>query len=45
MWGIQKAKTGILMLNMGGPRSGEEVEGFLTRLFLDRDNIKLPFQV
>ncbi len=33
------------MLNMGGPRSGDEVQDFLTRLFLDRDIIKLPFQV
>ncbi len=41
----QKAKTGILMMNMGGPRSGEEVQDFLTNLFLDRDIIKLPFQV
>ena len=32
------------MLNMGGPRSGDEVQDFLTRLFLDRDIIKLPFQ-
>ncbi len=41
----QKVKTGILMLNMGGPKSSEDVQGFLTRLFLDRDIIKLPFQV
>ena len=37
-------KTGILMLNMGGPQKGDEVQDFLTRLFLDRDIIKLPFQ-
>jgi len=37
-------KTGILMLNMGGPQNGDEVQDFLTRLFLDRDIIKLPFQ-
>ena len=40
----KKAKTGILMLNMGGPGKAEEVQDFLTRLFLDRDIIKLPFQ-
>ena len=40
-----KAKTGILMLNMGGPQTTGEVKDFLTRLFLDRDIIKLPFQV
>ena len=39
-----KPKTGILMLNMGGPRKSDEVQEFLTRLFLDRDIIKLPFQ-
>ncbi len=33
------------MLNMGGPSSREEVQGFLTNLFLDRDIIKLPMQV
>jgi len=39
-----KVKTGVLMLNMGGPRKSDEVLDFLTRLFLDRDIIKLPFQ-
>ena len=38
----RKAKTGILMLNMGGPGKADEVQDFLTRLFLDRDIIKLP---
>ena len=38
------AKTGVLMLNMGGPRTANDVEMFLTRLFLDRDIIKLPLQ-
>ena len=32
------------MLNMGGPQTAGEVQDFLTRLFLDRDIIKLPFQ-
>ena len=40
----KKAKTGILMLNMGGPRKADEVQDFLTRLFLDKDIIKLPMQ-
>jgi ferrochelatase len=39
------AKTGILMMNMGGPQTTADVKDFLTRLFLDRDIIKLPFQV
>jgi ferrochelatase len=37
-------KTGILMLNMGGPEKLEDVHGFLLRLFSDRDLIQLPFQ-
>jgi len=41
----KRPKTGVLMLNMGGPKKADEVQDFLTRLFLDRDIIKLPFQV
>ncbi|XP_066987531.1 LOW QUALITY PROTEIN: ferrochelatase, mitochondrial [Macrobrachium rosenbergii] len=37
-------KTGILMLNMGGPQTLDEVHDFLLRLFKDRDIIQLPFQ-
>jgi hypothetical protein len=37
-------KTGILMLNMGGPESLDQVEPFLTRLFTDVDIMQLPFQ-
>lgn len=40
----QAPKTGILMLNMGGPSTLEEVEEFLTRLFTDKDIIPLPAQ-
>lgn len=36
--------TGILMLNMGGPKDQEEVGPFLQRLFQDRDIMQLPFQ-
>ena len=39
----QKPKTGILMLNMGGPSTIPEVKPFLSRLFNDRDLLKLPF--
>ena len=28
------AKTGILMLNMGGPKKADEVEDFLTRFVI-----------
>src|SRR5258705_12904295 len=36
------SKTGILLLNLGGPDSPEAVRPFLTRLFSDREIIKLP---
>jgi hypothetical protein len=39
-----RAKTGILMLNMGGPSTLPEVGDFLKNLFMDRDIIQLPFQ-
>ena len=42
--GQRKPKTGILMLNMGGPRNSGEVEDFLKNLFADRDIIRLPVQ-
>ena len=40
----KKPKTGILMLNMGGPETLNDVNGFLTRLFLDKDLMVLPLQ-
>nr|XP_017199692.2 ferrochelatase, mitochondrial isoform X2 [Oryctolagus cuniculus] len=40
----RKPKTGILMLNMGGPETLGEVHDFLLRLFLDRDLMTLPVQ-
>nr|XP_020026105.1 ferrochelatase, mitochondrial isoform X3 [Castor canadensis] len=40
----RKPKTGILMLNMGGPETLGEVHDFLLRLFLDRDLMTLPIQ-
>ncbi|XP_065183283.1 ferrochelatase, mitochondrial-like [Sycon ciliatum] len=39
-----KPKTGILLLNLGGPEKVDDVHDFLLRLFLDRDLIPLPFQ-
>lgn len=39
-----RAPTGIVMMNMGGPSTLDEVNPFLTRLFLDRDLMRLPFQ-
>ncbi|GAA6068277.1 ferrochelatase, mitochondrial, partial [Tachysurus ichikawai] len=38
----RKPKTGILMLNMGGPERLEDVHDFLLRLFLDKDLMQLP---
>lgn len=35
-------KTGLVLLNMGGPESLEDVEPYLCRLFSDRQLIKLP---
>ncbi len=36
--------TGIVMLNLGGPATLDEVEPFLLRLFADREIIQLPLQ-
>jgi len=37
-----ETKVGVLMLNLGGPETGEDVEGFLFNLFADPDIIRLP---
>lgn len=36
--------TGIVMLNMGGPATLDDVEPFLLRLFADRELLRLPMQ-
>ena len=36
--------TGIVMMNLGGPKNLDEVQPFLLRLFEDREIIQLPFQ-
>lgn len=36
--------TGIVMMNLGGPRDLDEVEPFLLELFRDREIIQLPMQ-
>jgi protoporphyrin/coproporphyrin ferrochelatase len=36
--------TGIVMMNLGGPKDLSEVEPFLLELFADREIIQLPFQ-
>jgi ferrochelatase len=37
-------KTGIVMMNLGGPADLDQVEPFLLELFADREIIQLPFQ-
>ena len=39
-----KPKTGVLLLNLGGPETLEDVHDFLLRLFSDRDLLQLPAQ-
>lgn len=41
---VENPKTGIIMLNMGGPSTLDEVGEFLSRLFHDKDLIPLPAQ-
>src|SRR6476620_4569157 len=36
--------TGIVMMNLGGPKTLDDVEPFLLRLFADREIIQLPMQ-
>lgn len=39
-----KPKTGVLMLNMGGPQTTDQVHDYLLRIMTDRDMIQLPVQ-
>lgn len=39
-----RGPTGIVMMNLGGPASTDDVGPFLLRLFQDREIIQLPFQ-
>jgi ferrochelatase len=41
---MDTVKTGIVMMNLGGPANLDEVEPFLLELFADREIIQLPFQ-
>jgi len=41
---MSKVRTGIVMMNLGGPANLDEVEPFLLELFADREIIQLPFQ-
>lgn len=42
--GIDRGPTGIVMMNLGGPKNPDEVGPFLLKLFEDREIIQLPFQ-
>ncbi|MEX2536411.1 MAG: ferrochelatase [Trueperaceae bacterium] len=39
-----RSPTGIVMMNLGGPKSLDEVRPFLLELFADREIIQLPVQ-
>lgn len=39
-----KPKTGIVMMNMGGPQTTDQVGDYLLRIMTDRDMIQLPAQ-
>jgi protoporphyrin/coproporphyrin ferrochelatase len=39
-----KIKTGIVMMNLGGPATLDDVKPFLLELFADREIIQLPLQ-
>jgi ferrochelatase len=41
---VKKPKTGIIMLNMGGPSTKDEVHNYLLRIMTDTDMIQLPVQ-
>ncbi|VVC90787.1 unnamed protein product [Leptidea sinapis] len=41
---VQKPKTAIVMLNMGGPQTVDQVPEYLLRIMTDRDMIQLPVQ-
>ncbi len=41
---VPRGGTGIVLLNMGGPETLDDVEPFLLRLFADRELLRLPWQ-
>lgn len=41
---VDKPKTAVLMLNMGGPDTTDKVEQYLHRIMTDRNMIQLPMQ-
>ncbi len=41
---MPRVKTGVVMMNLGGPATLDQVEPFLLELFADREIIQLPLQ-
>ena len=41
---MSRGPTGIVMMNLGGPKNLDEVNPFLLKLFADREIIQLPMQ-
>lgn len=41
---VNSSPTAVLLTNMGGPETLDDVHDFLLNLFSDRDIMKLPFQ-
>ena len=41
---MSEAPTGVVLMNLGGPQTLNDVGPFLQRMFLDRELIPLPFQ-
>lgn len=41
---VKRPPTAVVMLNLGGPATLDDVEPFLLKLFADREIIPLPFQ-
>ncbi|CEG71933.1 Putative Ferrochelatase [Rhizopus microsporus] len=39
-----KPPTAVILTNMGGPKTVDDVQGFLLNLFSDRDIMQFPFQ-
>ena len=39
---MTQGPTGIVMMNLGGPKTLEDVRPFLLKLFEDREIIQLP---
>ena len=37
-------KTGIILLNMGGPKTIDKVQNYLMRIMTDRNMMQLPMQ-